>query len=231
MLTERHPKLGGMTNSAEVRTSPLYDAFGVPVSNSQGEVVPPQSSPEDITLTQDKALLSQLAAYVKYLYEEENNRRDVLNKTTKLFLGGFAVVVSIGFTRLSAIEALPTTVARLTRIVPGGTYLALFAGTLLLAVAALFCASFIFTVLVLKMWKWERLCDPQQFVFRAMTMSSHSRLLSAIVADYVVAGNRNHKINEQKARLLSKALISFISSFVMFVSAWAVLHVVEVAWR
>jgi hypothetical protein len=179
----------------------------------------------------DRDLLARLAEYVKYLYEEENERRDVLNNTTKIFLGTFGFVVSIGLAKISAIEKLPLMIAGLSSRAPAGAYIALAGILLLLAATGLFFASFLFTVLVVKMWKRERLCDPQRFVFRAMTMPCEARLLSAMVADYVVAANRNHRINEQKARLLSRGLLSFISGFIVFVVTWILLETLNILWR
>ncbi len=231
MPAEICPQPGGMIDSAAVRDFPLYDAFGVLVSDDHNQPAPSQPGLEDTALAQDKALLSQLAEYARYLYEEENKRRDVLNRTTKIFLACFGAVASIGLAKPAALEAAPATLARLAAVPPWGLHVALLGAALLLASAGLLCASFIFTILVLKMWKWERLCDPRQLAIRAMTMPGESHLLSAMVADYVVAANRNHGINEQKARLLSKALFSFIFSFVMFLSTWALLRGVEAAWR
>lgn len=198
------------------------------------KVTPHETSAEDAdngSLAEDKDLLARLAEYVKYLYEEENERRDVLNNTTKIFLGTFAFVVSVGLVKIAAIEKLPSMILGLSNGTLAGKYIALVCTLLLLASVGLFFASFLFTVLVVKMWKRERLCDPQGFVFRAMTMSDEARLLSAIVADYVVAANRNHRINEQKARLLSKALLSFISAFIVFVLTWMLLQTVNIFWR
>ncbi|MEW6444283.1 MAG: hypothetical protein AB1640_25340 [bacterium] len=183
------------------------------------------------SLAEDKDLLVRLAEYIKYLYEEENERRDVLNNTTKIFLGTFGFVVSVGVAKIASIEKLPSMIQGLSNRAPAGEYIALTSILLLFAAAGLLFASFLFTVLVVKMWKRERLCDPQRFVFRAMTMSNEARLLSAIVADYVVAANRNHRINEQKARLLSRALLSFISGFIVFVVTWTLLQTVNIFWR
>jgi len=182
-------------------------------------------------LPNDKDLLSRLLEYVKYLYEEENERRDVLNNTTKIFLGTYAFVVGVGLIKIIAIENLPPILLYISNGPIGGKYIAFVATAMFLLSGGLFCASFLFTVLVVKIWKRERLCDPQQFVFRSMQMSDEPRLLSAIVADFVVATNRNHRINEQKARLLSKALFSFVSAFIVFTVTWVLLQTVNIIWR
>ena len=182
----------------------------------------------DESLAEDKDLLARLVEHVKYLYEEENERRDVLNNTTKIYLGAFTFVVGIVLVKIAAVEKLPSMILNLYNNAVGGKYIALAASMFFLAAAGLFCTSFLLTVLVLRMWKRERLSDPERFVFRAMTMSDEARLLSAIVADYVVAGNRNHRINEQKARLLSKALFSFIYAFIVYVLTWVLLQTVYI---
>lgn len=198
------------------------------------KVTPYKTSAEDTdngSLAEDKDLLARLAEYVKYLYEEENERRDVLNNTTKIFLGTFGFVISVGLAKITAIEKLPSMILGISSSAPAGKYIALAGALLLLASVGLFLASFLFTLLVVKIWKRERLCDPQGFVFRAMTMPDEARLLSAIIADYVVAANRNHRINEQKARLLTRALLSFISAFIVFMLTWILLQTVNTLWR
>ncbi|MDJ0763923.1 MAG: hypothetical protein QNJ97_13160 [Myxococcota bacterium] len=185
-----------------------------------------ECSPED-----DRNFLARLAEYVKYLYEEENARRDVLNNTTKLYLGSFAFVVGVGLVKVAAIEKLPPMISVLFSSTAGGKFLAILITVLFVAVAGLFCISFLFTISVLRMWKRERLCDPQKFVFRSTIMPDEARLLSAIVADYVVATNRNFRINEQKARLLAIALRSFIYAFITFIATWMMLHTIEIFGR
>ncbi len=184
-----------------------------------------------VSLAEDKDLLARLGEYVKYLYEEENERRDVLNSTTKIFLGTLGFVVSVGAAKVASIEQLPPLIGKLSNHAAAGQYVAVISILLLFTAAGLLLASFLFAVLVVKMWKRERLCDPQRFVFRAMTMPNEARLISAMIADYVVAANRNHRINEQKARLLSRALLSFILGFMIFVVTWTLLQAANILWR
>lgn len=186
---------------------------------------------ENKILNQDRNFLLRLTEYFKYIYEEENKRRDILNNTTKIYLGAFAFVVGIGIAKIETMEKLTSMVKILSDSIPGGHYVSLLGTFLFIFSAILFFVSFVFTMLVVKMWKRERLCDPQEFVFRAMAMSNENRLLSAIIADYVVATNRNHWINEQKAKLLSQALLSLISSIIIFAITLTLFQTLNVFWR
>jgi len=48
-------------------------------------------------------------------------------------------------------------------------------------------------------------------------MESENSLLSAIISDYVIAANKNYEVNENKAKLLSKALFCLIVGLIFFV--------------
>jgi hypothetical protein len=70
--------------------------------------------------------------------------------------------------------------------------------------------------LVLKVWHFERLCDPEETIARSVKFSHEEELLAAMAADYAVSANRNHAINEKKAQLLSWALFLLIASLILF---------------
>lgn len=70
------------------------------------------------------------------------------------------------------------------------------------------------------MWDRERLCDPEYFITKASSMATVKELLSSIISDYTVSANRNHHVNERKARLLYISLIFFLISLLFFISAY-----------
>ncbi len=88
----------------------------------------------------------------------------------------------------------------------------------LLSISAFFI-SLIFTVLVLKVWRFERLTDPEQTAIKAIFVESEQELISYIISDYVVACNRNHKVIEKKAKYLSHGLRFLLLGLVLFVTS------------
>ena len=165
------------------------------------------------SISEDKEFLEKLLDYCKYLYEGEKERRDVLNKTMRIYLAalGFAIgVVILKLTNIDKISAL------IQETSVHGQNIQIIIIALFVVAAILFVLSFIFTLLVVKMWDRERLCDPESFVTKSASMETINTLLSSVIADYAVAANRNHNINEKKALLLSRALYSFLTSVLIF---------------
>lgn len=166
---------------------------------------------------EDKEFLEKLLDYCKFVYVEEKARADNLNKTMRIYLAalGFAIgVVILNLTSIDKISALIQETSVHGQTIQT-TVIALF-----IVAAILFVISFISTLLVVKMWDRERPCDPELFVTKSTSIDTINTLLSAIIADYAVAANRNHKINGKKALLLSRALYSFFASLAFFSVAY-----------
>lgn len=76
---------------------------------------------------------------------------------------------------------------------------------------ASFLLSSIFTVLVYKVRSFERPRDPKLAVSSTVSMKTEEDVLSSIIADFAVATERNHEINNKKARHLSMALLGLLN--------------------
>lgn len=159
----------------------------------------------------DKEILVRLLEYCKYLYEEEKERTSRIEKKIdifSLFLGG-GVLVSL---------ILP--IDKIQLIFNNGIInqpLGMFLVTFYFVTLFMFFLSFIFTIRIYKVQKFERPSDTKIIVSRSMNMKDLNDFLSTIIADYAIAAARNHDINDNKADYLSKALLYFLMGVVFTV--------------
>jgi hypothetical protein len=77
--------------------------------------------------------------------------------------------------------------------------------------------SLIFTILVVKVHKFERLCIPKDFALEMSNVNEESEILTSITSHHIVATERNHMVNNRKAKLLSFGLQAYISGFILFI--------------
>jgi hypothetical protein len=166
-------------------------------------------------------VLDRLAEYCQYLYEEEKSRTERIERKMHVFAValGATVVVMLGCLPLSKLSdaSVAAGAPRVIVAVPLAICIALLA----------LCTVYIFRVY--KVQRFERLTDPKIATVRAMSMRTKSELLSSIIADYAVATNRNHEINERKAEDLSRALILLLGALISFITSLVCLNVL-VLW-
>lgn len=157
---------------------------------------------------QDLSILKHLLDYSKVLHEQENQRNDKLTSVTNIYL----VVITFAFTLLlgGASLVFPTTESTLSNL--GGRYqVMLFVG---LGISILlFLMSLFFTILVVKVRSFERLCNPKEFIIEASAIKSEEEVVSAIISHYVVATERNFLVNNRKAKFLAYGLQTYIIGF------------------
>lgn len=170
------------------------------VTENSGEQEPAQSQCE---------ILNRLADYCKYLYEEEKQRTERLERKVNVFTvalgGGFvAVLLKLPSERIFSFTDFSQPTA-LVVCIP-------FAISLLL-----FLLSSFYTFLVYKVRKFERLSNPKEMARKAQSMTDEAEFLSALIADYTVATNKNHDINENKARHLSYALLCLLGALLFII--------------
>ena len=166
----------------------------------------------DTGVKHDHELLNGLLEYCRHLYEEEKYRKDSLNSAVKIYLA--FLTFFLGF---ASYKAIPLKEFSLALREHGGSIENVVALTLYLVSVISFCASVVFTVRVLKIWKFERLTDPKVTVIKSMHIGNRNDLLMSVISDYAVACNRNYIVNENKASLLSRALFFLVLGFILMV--------------
>ena len=168
--------------------------------------------------------LSRLCEYCRFVYEEEKQRTVRLNEAVKTYLAFLALVVTFGLLKYLPVKELIADVSTAPGGAPKTTLTGIVGGCLAVLTVLSFGASLLCTILVLKVWHFERLCDPEETVARSVKFFQEEELLASMAADYAVSANRNHAINEKKAQLLSWALFLLISSLILFAGASLLLN-------
>ncbi len=161
---------------------------------------------------QDLNVLKHLLDYSKTLHEQENQRNDKLTNVTNIYL----VVITFALTLLLGVLSLISPTAGTLLVNLSGEFrIILFCG---LGVAVLLIlSSLFFTMLVVKVRAFERLCNPKEFIIEASTIQTEEEVISEIISHYVVATERNFITNNTKARLLTYGFQSYIFGFVILV--------------
>ncbi len=154
--------------------------------------------------------LVRLQDYFKYLYEQENQRNEKLNSVTNTYL----VVITFAFTFLVGLLGWISPNPNSLLISANNTNRVLwFVGVGISLILIL--VSLIFTMLVVKVRSFERLCSPIDFAAEASQIDKEDELISAIISHYVVATERNFILNNKKARFLAYGLQTYIVGFVL----------------
>lgn len=159
---------------------------------------------------QDLSILNHLLNYSKTLHEQENQRNDKLTNVTNIYL----VVITFAFTLLLGVLSLisPTAGNMLQKL--SMVFQVILFGGLGVSVL-LILTSLFFTMRVVKVRAFERLCNPKEFIIEASSIKSEEEVVSAIISHYVVATERNFIINNKKARFLDYGLQAYIFGFII----------------
>ncbi|ETX02693.1 MAG: hypothetical protein ETSY2_35035 [Candidatus Entotheonella gemina] len=170
----------------------------------------------------DKSFYSRLNDYYKYLYEEEKEITSYLNDKAKTYL----IFLTFTFTSiLGAVKIFqPIISINQTELVENTliTNIVLFSfGISFFS----FMISFVFTILALRLRKYEMLYDAEHFYEKALLMRNENELLQSIISNYVVSTKRDFEVNERRASLLYNALDSYIIGLILLVIS-ATLYVI-----
>lgn len=167
----------------------------------------------DIDKTQDERnLLLRIVEYCKYLYEEEKDRQSIIHNVVKVYMSFLtATFAAIAFVLFK------TNVVNLFKADFASSKFILL-GAIIFILSILFIViSFFLTIRILKVWRYERLCNPKIFALRSSVMGNEIEVLREIIYHYAVASNRNHKINDEKSDLLSYAFYFLIPGLFLFI--------------
>lgn len=163
-------------------------------------------------------ILKRLVEYCRYLYEEEKQRTERIERKVNVF----TVALGGGFVAL----LLKSPSERILSFIDFSQPTALLACIPFAISLLLFILSSFYTFLVYKVRKFERLSNPKEMATRAQSMADEAELLSAIIADYTVATNKNHDINENKAHHLSYALLCLLVALFFIVISVLLLNAI-----
>lgn len=160
---------------------------------------------------------TRLLEYCTYLYEEEKDRRNILNNTSKIYIAAQLFILTIFGSKVIGADKIDTFFDSLKSYTNGSPFIGSIIIIIFCISVASFLASFVLAVLVNKMWDRERLNNPETVLYSIGQFSTENMLIAKMTADYAVASNRNHQINDSKASLLKHSLFSFMASIFFLV--------------
>ncbi len=158
--------------------------------------------------------------YFRYLYEQELQRSERIVNGAKVYIA--LLVFVIGSITLKVVPYDKIRALAETCSVPA-LGVALGWG-LVGASAVVLTASIVLSILVLKVWDYERLCDPSRRLIEMIEMKSEADALSKSISDFVVATGTNFEVNNRRAKCLSLALVCLISGLLLSLLTLAYLN-------
>ena len=149
-----------------------------------------------------KYLLIRQYEYFQYLFEQEQNRAASIVNGAKVYIAFLVFILGSIFLKVLTPEKILTLFANSA---VGLT--AKFIGiSLVILTAMALTAAVVFTILVLKVWSYDRLCDPVERFTETLTMKNELEVLSKSISDFAVAVSRNNRINNKRAEYLTRGL-------------------------
>lgn len=147
-------------------------------------------------------LLVRQHEYFQYLFEQEQKRAVSIVGGAKVYIAFLVFILGSMF--LKAIT--PEKILTLFSNSDIGSW-AKFIGIFLFMLSAIaLTAAVVFTILVLKVWFYDRLCDPIERFKETLTMRDEVEVLSKSISDFAVAISRNNRINNRRAEYLTRGL-------------------------
>ena len=158
--------------------------------------------------------LVRLLDYSKYLYEQENKRNEKLSSSTNIYL----VVITFTFTLLVGfLGFIPPKQRFMSLGLNDWVYISL--STCLGISVMLILLALIFTLLVVKVRPFESLCNIKEFIYEAEHYETEEELVGSMITHYAVATEKNIPLNNEKAKFLKLALLSFNIGFIILLFA------------
>lgn len=160
-------------------------------------------------LRADSGTLDQHLEFIKNIYEQENDRKTVLEGKAAQLLGQAGVVLSL----VSIL--IPLLADSLKQPWLLGVVTGLFGVTMLLFTNAVYHASSL-----TKVWRWRYMQPGAENMFTqydppADPARPHEPYKSELVRDYYQSFKHNQTVNDQKANFLSFAANSFTSALLL----------------
>lgn len=156
-------------------------------------------------------LLVRQYEYFQYLFEQEQKRAASIVNGAKVYIA-FLVFI-LGSIFLKAIT--PEKILALFINSSIESWVRFLAVSLIILSAIALFAAVLFTILVLKVWFYDRLCDPIDRFEETLTMRAELEVLSKSICDFAVATSRNNLINNQRAEYLTRGINCLIIGAVL----------------
>ncbi len=168
-------------------------------------------------------LLVRQHEYFQYLFEQEQKRAVSIVGGAKVHIAFLVFILGSVLLRLITPENI---IALFTDSTVGA--MARCIGVLMVTLSAItLIGAAVFTLFVMKIWLYDRLCDPIVRLGQTLLMEDELEVLSKSISDFAVATDRNNRVNNQRATYLGRGLnclvvgtlLSIITSFILNISA------------
>jgi hypothetical protein len=152
--------------------------------------------------TNIKDLFIRQNEYFQYLYEQEQKRAMSIIAGAKIYIA-FLVFI-LGSILLKVISPDKLIALFNNGSIPRWEVIIGISLSVLSAMAL--SIALLFSILVMKVWQYDRLCCPIERFRDTLNMNDEIEVLSKSICDFAVATHRNNEINNKRAKYLSYAL-------------------------
>ena len=174
-----------------------------------------------------KKLFARQNEYFQYIFEQEQNRAASIVAGAKVYIA-FLVFI-LGSIFLKVITADKIIILFNSSSVPLWEKIIGISLVLLSAIALLIALTF--SILVLKVWSYDRLCNPANRLKETLHMTHEIEVLSKCISDFAVAANRNNEINNRRAQCLSYALSSLLIGTILALITATTLNFIDLGGK
>lgn len=175
----------------------------------------------DMEKTRD--LFVRQYGYFQYLYEQEQKRSASIVAGAKVYIAFLVFILGSIFLKVITADNVLSVVKSYS--VP--QWQKVLACSLIALSATAILIALVFSIFVLKVWSYDRLCNPDDRLLETVRMSSETEVLSKSICDFAVATSRNNAINNTRARYLSYALGCLLVGTVLSLITAATLNFIE----
>jgi hypothetical protein len=147
-------------------------------------------------------LLVRQYEYFQYLFEQEQKRAASIVGGAKVYIAFLVFILGSIFLKAITPEKILVLFSN-SSIEP---WLRFAAISIIMLSAVALSAAVLFTILVLKVWFYDRLCDPIERFKETLIMRDEIEVLSKSISDLAVATSRNNLINNKRAEYLARGL-------------------------
>lgn len=169
-----------------------------------------------------RELLVRQYEYFQYLFEQEQKRAASIANGAKVYITFLIFILGSIFLKVITPEKILALFTN-SSIESWIKYLAM---TLIILSVVVLAAAVLFTILVLKVWFYDRLCDPIERFEETLIMRTELEVLSKSMCDFAVATSRNNLINNQRAEYLTRGLNCLIIGAVLSIIAIFTLNLI-----
>ena len=150
----------------------------------------------------NRDLLVRQYEYFQYLFEQEQKRAVSIVGGAKVYIAFIVFILGSIFLKLITPDKVIALFSN-SAVWSGARLIGIT--MVMLSIVALTVAV-VFTILVLKVWFYDRLCDPMERFVETLAMRDELEVISKSITDFAVATSRNNRINNERAEYLARGL-------------------------